>query len=97
MANRRTRYFGHDCLGNTPHAVTIEGVCVADIYRDPQERYYNQTTGERGSVAVGDDGELHFAAAPNPPGYPGPCPDGWLSTTWTEEGEICDWEAKPAA
>lgn len=57
---RGTRWFGHDCMGNSPHAVTVEGVCIADIYRDASERYYNPTTGARGTVAVSDDGALHF-------------------------------------
>ena len=56
----KTRYFGHDCLGNTPHAVTIEGVCICDIYDEPGKQYYNQATGERGDVIRGVDGELHF-------------------------------------
>lgn len=58
-----TYWFGHDCMGNTPHAVTVEGVCIADIYRDAGERFYNQTTGARGTVARGDDGALHFTPA----------------------------------
>jgi hypothetical protein len=67
---KNTRYFGHDCMGNTPHAVTIEGTCIADIYRDAGERYYNQDTGERGFVALGADGELHFTPATPRDEYP---------------------------
>lgn len=62
-ANEKTYWFGHDCMGNTPHAVTAEGVCIADIYRDAAERFYNQTTGERGTVSRGSDGALHFTPA----------------------------------
>lgn len=57
---KNTYRFGQDCLGNAPNAVTVEGVCFGDLYREPHERYYNQTTGERGYVYTGEDGELHF-------------------------------------
>lgn len=60
----KTHYFGSDCMGNTPHAVTMEGTCVCDIYETQGRRYYNQATGERGEVRKGDDGELHFYPAP---------------------------------
>jgi len=60
---RKTYRFGSDCLGNTPHAVTIEGTCIQDIYEPTERAYYNQKTGERGRVIVGDDQELHFVAA----------------------------------
>jgi hypothetical protein len=61
----RTRYFGYDCLGNTPHAITVEGVCISNIYEEPRTRYYNQTTRENGAVERGSDGELHFIPAEN--------------------------------
>lgn len=60
---KNTYRFGYDCLGNIPNAVTVEGVCFGDLYREPRDRYYNQTTGERGCVYTGDDGELHFCAS----------------------------------
>ena len=63
MTMTKTRWFGHDCLGNTPHAITIEGVCIRDIYEPQGRQFFNQSTGERGVVRVGEDGELHFAAA----------------------------------
>lgn len=59
----KTRYFGHDCLGNTPHAVTIEGVCICDIYEPQGRQYFNQQTGQVGAVRRADDGELHFYPA----------------------------------
>jgi hypothetical protein len=59
----RTYFFGNDCLGNTSHAVTIEGVCIGDIYEPQATRHYNQSTKEHGVVFRGDDGELHFKSA----------------------------------
>lgn len=59
---RKTYRFGSDCLGNTPHAMTIEGECIQDIYEPAHSAYYNQRTGEVGRVETGTDGELHFIA-----------------------------------
>lgn len=59
----KTRWFGNDCIGNTPHALTVEGVCIQDIYAPEGRRFYNQDTRQHGSVARGEDGELHFFAA----------------------------------
>lgn len=61
--NKQTYYFGNDCMGNTPHAVTVEGTCICDIYEPVATRYYNQSTGERGAIRKGEDGELHFHPA----------------------------------
>jgi hypothetical protein len=58
-----TRQCGYDCLGNASDAITVEGYCIGDIYKPAATRYYNQATGERGMVARGSDGELHFTAA----------------------------------
>lgn len=63
MTARKTYRFGNDCLGNAPHAVTIEGTCIQDIYEPADRAYYNQATGQKGRVQTGDDGELHFIAA----------------------------------
>jgi hypothetical protein len=57
---KQTRWFGSDCLGNTPHAVTVEGTCIQDIYEPAGWNFYNQETGQTGIVEEGDDGELHF-------------------------------------
>lgn len=60
---KHTRWFGFDCMGNTPHAITIEGICIRDIYRPVGEQFLNQSTGERGHVYTGtEDRELHFIA-----------------------------------
>lgn len=56
---KRTFRFGNDCLGNTPHAVTIEGTCYQDIYRS-KDRFYCQELATWGRVEMGTDGELHF-------------------------------------
>lgn len=60
---KHTRWFGNDCLGNTPHAVTMEGVCIWDMYAPKGQQYYNQKTGQVGNVYKGADGELHFERA----------------------------------
>ena len=56
----RTHYSLTDCYGNASLAWTIEGVCVLDIYHDPDSPWYNRQTGEWGLVVRGEDSELHF-------------------------------------
>jgi hypothetical protein len=60
----KTYRFGNDCLGNTPHAVTMEGTCYQDIYAQKDKAYYNTQTEQCGSVYKGEDGELHFKPYP---------------------------------
>lgn len=57
----KTYYFGVDCFGFTLHAVTVEGICIYNMYAQPLEaQYFNQKTKTRGDVQRGKDGELHF-------------------------------------
>lgn len=42
-----------DCLGNEGMKETPEGFCVADIYADPDKRWYNQATSEYGTIEGG--------------------------------------------
>lgn len=59
-----TGYQGNqDCLGNINQARTVEGFCVLNIYEEAGREWFNQATKERGTVAKGTDGELHFQAA----------------------------------
>ena len=58
---QRTKYIDLvDCIGNNPHALTVEGFCTCNIYRDAATQYYNHQTGERGRVERWTDDELHF-------------------------------------
>lgn len=58
----KTFWFGRDCLGNTSHAMTVEGTCYQNIYAEAPRAFYNEQTGEHGRVEREADGELHFHA-----------------------------------